>query len=254
MDYIQHLVLMLAAIVMSPATTPVQITQGASEGLSGVSAPGGCPVSQTAGCDKGVWAIGRMRAALIAALERPATYKICINPGSQGAVTFHVNGIPLVEPYTSSTPALVPPINVDEAVNRACALITGATIAILPSVLPGGSPASGTYERVEESNPLTRLYAFNLQSRPMRDLSAALVHNTDQSLYRVCIAPLTQPSGEPVGQRHIATEKGFLLAVPENPRGIALANGNCVDIEAAQIYLFGAHPDVDERINGFVAY
>lgn len=212
-----------------------------------------CPTGEIAGCNKGIWSLNSSGFAVIAMLDEPATYKICVKSGSKGPVrvavdqaVIHVNG---------NYPTIYPAATADEVFNSACALVFGKLIHLeAVDTLSNPLPAFGEYERVEEVNPLKHLFSFNLQMEPNKDHSAFLATGEKRALYRVCLGPLTPAAGLGEGRRHIYTDKGFILPANGAPRGFPFSNHTCIDLHAKQVFLFSPLPAANERVSGFVAY
>ncbi|GAA5081824.1 hypothetical protein GCM10025759_32570 [Lysobacter panacisoli] len=213
------------------------------------------PKPGTVGCEKGVWALNRSGFAVIAVLDKPATYRICVNRGSKGPVLVAVDQA-VISPQ-GHRPAIYPPPTAEQVFNSACALVTGKTIHVQAvDTLSNPQAASGDYQRMDAVNPLSNLHAFHLQmvAGPDKDNSALLASTQETRLHRVCIGPLTPPDSLAEGRRHIYTDKGFVFATNNALRGFPFSNSTCVDLDAKQVILFGPIPVPNDSASGFVAY
>lgn len=217
-----------------------------------------CPEGSIAGCNKGVWATGQQaHGSLIAVLNEPATYKICINGGSTGAVMVWVDGTPNFGESRNSQPVLFPSQDKRES---NCALVTGSTLIVQEATFRQGS-SYGTYERIESENRLKHLFRFELQGKanPPQPYSALLAVNSAEHLYRVCLSPIEPmefPQSYAIGSRHLLTEKGFIpwTGIGAGGWGWGISSRSCVDVQARRLAIFGDQPGTDEAFSGFVAY
>jgi hypothetical protein len=216
-------------------------------------APGGCPESEVAGCNKGLWTLSRNVAnALIAELDEPATYRVCAMASSQ-PVYLEVDGGPL---HTNGkVHDIYPPVEFEQLANASCVIVSGKQIVVRTKVWNDPKPAHGYYQRLEEPNPFNFLFAFGLQ-KDDKDASAMLVATANKRLYRVCFGPIGIPSPPQFspGKHHLSTEQGFVMQKPDLPRGYPFATSTCIDLNAKVLNVYGPIPAVKERLNGFVVY
>jgi hypothetical protein len=251
----QILLMVVLSLSLQSCTPGARSTPSTPKSATGATAAMCPPKPGTVGCEKGVWALNRSGFAVIAVLEKPATYRICVNRGSKGPVLVAVDQA-VINPQ-GHLPAIYPPPTAEQMFNSACALVTGKTIHVeAVDTRSNPQPASGEYQRIEAVNPLSSLHPFHLQmvAGPSMDNSALLTSTQETRLHRVCIGPLAPPDSLAEGRRHIYTEKGFVFAKGNAVRGFAFSNSTCVDLDAKQVVLFGPVPAPDESVSGFVAY
>lgn len=252
-------ILWMAALSLAlPACTPstAKSSTAPAVGASSASTAAVCPPQQDkVGCEKGIWTLNRSGFAVIAVLDQPATYRICVKKGSKSPVLVAVDQA-VINPQ-GNLPAIYPPATAEQVFNSACALVTGKTIHVQAvDTLSNPQSASGEYQRMDAVNPLNNLHPYHLQmvAGPGKDNSALLTSTQETRLHRVCIGPLAASDTLAEGRRHIYTDNGFVLAKNNAPRGFTFSNSTCVDLSAKQVVLFGPIPAPNEAVSGFVAY
>lgn len=205
-----------------------------------------------------MWSLNGFGVAAVAILEQPATYRICIKPGSKVPVEVWVDQKPVE--FAAANLLLFPAASAEEAFTNACALVTGKFIH-LQGVMPntGRLPAFGEYQRIEEVNPLKHLFPFMLQLEKNKDAAALLAFTDQARLFRVCLGPISDPPGPglSLGQRHILVDDKFPPRMHDGaPRGWYLSDNTCVDVSGKKVALYGPwrYSPVTERVRGFVAY
>jgi len=206
-------------------------------------------------CKKAIWSLNSDGAAVIAELEEPATYRICVERGSKGAVRISIDHAIILALGTA--PSIYPPTTMDEVFKQPCALVTGKTIHLLAEdTLSNPQMALGTYQRIEKNQPFTGLFEFNYAIKANKDQSVMLAENGAISkLHRICFGPVIPPRSIGTGKYYIYTEKGFLYARKPPQRGFNFSDSTCFDIQARQVFLFSTPlPMTDANMSGYFAY
>ena len=250
------LLLCMAALALALTTCTSSITQAQTASVVGIASEATCADKPgTVGCAEGIWTLNRSGFAVIAVLDKPATYRICVNARARGPVLVAVD-LDVITPQ-GHRPAIYPSPVIEQVFNSACALVTGKFIHVQAvDILSNTLPSFGRYQRMDAVNPLNSLYPYHLQmvAEAGKDNSALLSAVQETRLHRVCIGPITVGTETTGERRHIYTDKGFVLASSNALRGFPFSNSTCVDLDAKQVVMFGPVPASNESVSGFVAY